>query len=124
MKTIRIIKSIGIWYLYLVGLFFVLMAIDCFGPLGCPGCDSFWEQLLCFVMSIIPGAIIAGVAFFLRKKERILGTILIALAIFAFFFFKFYREFVEKIPMLFILVIIPFVLGALFVFTANQKVEE
>lgn len=124
MKTIQIMKKVGKGYLYVIGFFFVLMAFDCFGPIGCPNCDSFWEQLLCFGISIVPGAIIVVTTYFLRNHERLLGILLMLLSIVAFFFFRFYREFWEKIPTFLLISFVPFIVGAFFVFIGYSQTKD
>lgn len=111
---------IGKVYLYLVGGFFILMAFDCFGDVGCQDCNSVWDNLLCFGISIVPGIIIILLNYFLRNKEQVLGLLLIILSIFAFFFFRFTREFVEKIPTFIIIVVLPLLIGSYFVYI-NRK---
>lgn len=106
----------GKTYLYLVGAFFILMAFDCFGDVGCQDCDSVWDHLLCFGISIVPGLIVILLNYFLRHKEQVLGVLLIVLSIFAFFFFRFTREFVEKIPTFIIIVLLPLVIGSFFIY--------
>ena len=118
MKTLVLIGKV---YLYLVGAFFVLMAVDCFGSVGCPDCESIWDHLFCFMISIIPAIIIILTNYFLRHREKLLGIILIALSVIAFFFFKFYRDFLEKIPTLLIIVLIPLSIGILFLYTRKKS---
>lgn len=121
MKSIPIIKRIAKGYLYLVGALFILLAFDCFGSVGCPECNSFWDNLLCFLISISPGVVIILVNYFLRKKERVLGGLFIILSIVAFFLLKFYRDFAEKIPTFIIIVVLPLVIGILFIsYTSNK----
>lgn len=107
---------IGKIYLYLVGVFFILMAFDCFGDVGCQDCDTFWDYLLCVAISIVPGLVVILVNYFLRHNEQVLGILLIILAIFAFFFFRFTREFVEKIPTFIIIVLLPLLIGSYFIY--------
>lgn len=123
MKRMDLLKRISKIYLYLVGLFFILMSADCFGSVGCPECDSFGENVLCFGISIIPGVVIIALNYFLRKKERLLGLMFIVFASAAFFVLKFYREFLEKIPMFIIIVIIPIAIGVLFLYPSKKDVE-
>jgi hypothetical protein len=113
---------IGKIYLYLVGAFFIVMAFDCFGDTGCVDCDTFWEHLLCFGISIVPGLIVILLNYFLRHQEQVLGILLIVLAVFAFFFFRFTREFVEKIPTFIIIVLLPLLIGTSFIYIHKKDV--
>lgn len=89
MKTlIRIANSL----IYLLVAFFVIFSFAAFGEE-----NTFWKNVLGFVMLLIPAILIFSVNFFLRKIYLLKGVVLIALAIFAFFFFKFYREFFQQI---------------------------
>jgi hypothetical protein len=74
--------------IYLLAGFFVLMSFDAFEE-G----NTFWVNLGGFLIHLLPAVIVFSVNFFLRKKHLILGVLLLGLAIFAFFFFKFYRDF-------------------------------
>jgi hypothetical protein len=123
MKALNTIQVIGKVYLYVVGAFFILMAFDCFDTVGCPECANFWEHLGCFAISISPGVAVILVNYFLRNKPHILGMILTLLSFGAFFLFKFYREFIQKIPMFILIVIIPIAIGILFIVTYYKKEE-
>lgn len=114
MKLTILFKTIGRIYLYLVGAFFILMSIDCFGDTGCVDCNNFWEHLICFGISILPGVVIILINYFLRHKENILGLFLIILSITLFFLLKFYREFDEKILTFIIVVFLPLSIGIFF----------
>ncbi len=78
--------------IYLLAAFFVLMSFDAFEE-G----NTFWVNLGGFLIHLLPAVIVFSVNFFLRKKHLILGVLLLGLAIFAFFFFKFYRDFPENL---------------------------
>lgn len=110
------IVLVGKVYLYVVGAFFILMAFDCFGDVGCQDCDRFWDHLLCFGISILPGLIIIVLNYALRHQELVLGILLIILSIAAFFIFRFTREFIEKIPTFIIIVLLPLLIGSYFIY--------
>ena len=78
--------------IYLLVAFFVMFSFDAFVE-G----NSFWMNLLGFFIHLIPAILIFLINFLLRKKHLILGIVLIVLSVVAFFFFKFYIDFLEKI---------------------------
>lgn len=80
MKLARTIASI---YLYAMAGFFVLMSLDVFAIEG----YTFWELLGGFLMSILPGIILALVVYFLRKYPLWLGLIVLAANLYFLFFF-------------------------------------
>lgn len=118
MKTMLIIGKV---YLYLVGGFFILLALDCFGEVGCPDYQNVWEQLFCFLISSVPGIIVILANYLLRHREFILGIVLSMFSVTAFFFFRFYRNLLEKIPTFLIVVFIPLCIGIAFIYIKKNN---
>ncbi len=118
--SMKTVTTIGRILIYLVGLFFVLMAFDCFGDSESAELDTFWKQLACFFISISPGVVMILLNYFLRKKELIMGILLILASIVFFFVFKFYREFSEKLLTIGIVCVLPLAIRITFVVSRNR----
>lgn len=104
------------WLVYLVGIFFILMAFSCFSS---PIDSSFnvpeWvKQTLCFLIQCIPGVLIILINYFLRKKHLILGVLFILIAIFFIFFFGLYEDVIDTWPTILTIVVPTFVAGIIF----------
>ena len=89
MKTLIWIANILI---YLLVAFLVVMSFDAFEEE-----NNFWLNGLGFIIHLLPAIIVFSINFFFRKNHLILGVFLILLSIFAFFFFKFYNDFLGQI---------------------------
>ncbi|MFA6801195.1 MAG: hypothetical protein WCR19_03705 [Acholeplasmataceae bacterium] len=106
MKTL---KELLKWYLLLLVVLMVVMAFDCFDT-G----HTFWYELACFGMSIIPGALIAVSMILLWKKEYILRYVILVLAIGFFILFNMYQV-TEQWPLL-VMIFIPMTLYSILSF--------
>lgn len=113
----KITVLIGKIFMYTIGGFFILMAIDVFSM------DlTFWERLGGFLMSTIPGVVVILTTYFLRNKEKILGVLLILIAIFFFVFFRMY-DFAESWG-IFVTIFLPMVIfGTVFIIYDLKKTE-
>lgn len=100
---------------YLLGGFFILMASDCF-----TGTESVWSNILCYLISCLPGIIIIGLTIILSKKELIMGIILLFSAVFFFIFFKFYIDIEDKILTIIIVMFPLLFAGTIFVLARNK----
>lgn len=92
----KLATTICRYLIYLLGAFIILMAVDCFSTESSPELDTFWEQLACFLISSLPGVLLIVLNYLLRKKDVILGIILLVIAVGLFFLFKFYVDPLEK----------------------------
>ncbi len=105
MKTALLIARIII---YLVGVFFIVMALDVFDL-----DNTVFENIIGFIISSTPGIIFILLNTFLRKKYLIYGTILVAASIFFFFFFRMHEDILDSWPTILTVAIPPFVAGIL-----------
>ena len=85
-------QKIAYILIYLLGVFMIIMSLDCFDL-----DNSFWKLIVCFIINSSPGIIIILVNYLLRKKQFILGVILLLASIGFFILFKFYKDIDEKI---------------------------
>jgi len=83
----KIAVKVSKFLILLLGAFIIFMSFDSFD-----GTDTIGGMLLEFFMNSLPGIAIIVLAFFLWKHEFIFGIVMLTLAIFLFFLFKFYRN--------------------------------
>jgi len=108
------------YLIYLLGAFIIFMSVDCFGAESSPLMDTFWKKIACFLINSSPGVFLIVINFLLRKKELIMGIILLASAVGAVFLFKFYIEPLEKYITI-LTVLVPLITsGVLFVIARNR----
>ncbi len=113
----KILKDVLKYYMLIIGLFIVLIAFDCFSTE-----DTFWYELACFSISMIPGVVIVSMMLIFWKKEFILKFIVLALAIVAFILFKMYD--VRENFGIILAIFLPMILYALSVFILEIKENE
>ena len=78
--------------IYLISGFIILMAFDNFS-----GDHTIWYKIGGFLISISPGVALAVINWLLRKKELILGIIILVSAVSLFILFRFYEDTLEKL---------------------------
>lgn len=119
----KITLKIFEWLIYLVGLFFILMAFSCFGsPISSDLNVPEWvKQAICFLIQCIPGVALILINYFLRKKHLILGIIFVVLAIFFFFFFRLYKDIADTWPTILTIVVPTLAGGVLFILDGLKK---
>ena len=116
MKTLKFIATILI---YLLGAFFIMMSFDAFSDDG-----TVWELILGFLIHSSPGIGIILVNYLLRKQELILGMIYIVASIVFFILFKFYREFLDKILTIIVVMTPTIFSGIVFIISGKQKLKS
>ncbi len=105
--------------IYLVGVFFIIMSFDVFTMTQ----HTFLERLGGFFMNSLPGIILILLNYLLRKKDLIFGIFVLASSVFLFFFFHFYVDMLEKIPVITI-VIVPLVTAGVILVIARNKYDK
>jgi hypothetical protein len=115
MKTALLIARILI---YLVGVFFIVMALDVFDL-----DNTVFENIIGFIISSTPGIILILLNTFLRKRYFIYGFVLVAVSIFFFFFFRMHEDILGSWPTILTVAIPPFVAGILHL-VYYQKVKN
>lgn len=116
MKTALLIARI---FIYLVGVFFIVMAFDVFDL-----DNTFFENTIGFVISSSPGIILILLNTFLRKRYLIYGTILLAASIFFFFFFRMHEDMLDSWPTILTVAIPPFVAGIIHLLYYNKLKKQ
>ena len=110
----ELLKKFLKYYMFLLGAFIVLMAFDCFGTN-----ETFWYELACFGISILPGVGIILVVWFLRNKDHLLRWITLALAIGFFILFKMYRI-SDQWPII-LIIFLPMITSSILSFINTKK---
>jgi len=116
----KMLSAICHYLVYLFGILFIILALDCFGDSGM----SFWEEIGCFLISIIPGVVLILLNYFLRKKELIMGIILVLASIFFMFFFQYYKNIIENLITILIVVVPPLAIGIVFIVSRNRYISD
>lgn len=106
--TIKILKG----YMLLIGLFIIFMAFDCFEE------NSFFDNIMCFLISIIPAVLIIIPIIIFWKKDYILKYIILILDISMFILFKMYN--ITQQWSLILIIFIPLLLYSLILFLNNK----
>jgi len=104
--------------IYLVGIFLIVMSLDCFGN------DELGNRLTqagCFVISMTPGVIIMFLNYILRKKHLILGIMLIIVSMGFFILFDMYENLIESLPVIIIVFLPTLAAGIIFVIDSQNK---
>lgn len=106
---------IGQVYLLLIGVFFILMSFDVFSME-----DTFLRLVLGFLINSSPGIVIILLTLFLRKRLKILGYLIIAMASFLVILFKIYSDPFEQWMLILTLIAPLYFIGILFASQKNQ----
>lgn len=114
------LSAICRYLVYLSGVMFIILAFDCFGDADM----SLWEEIGCFLISIIPGVVLILLNYFLRKKELIMGIILVLASIFFMFFFQYYKNIIEHLVSILIVIVPPLVCGIVFIVSRNRYTSD
>jgi len=116
----KILVNICRYLVYFIGVLLIILALDCFGDDN----FNFWEEIFCFLVSSIPGLSIILLNYFLRKKELIMGILLIVISIFFMFFFKFHQDIKENIITILIINLPLFIFGMVFIISHNEHIKK
>ena len=104
--------------IYLISCFIVIMAFDTFS-----GDQSIWNKIGGFLISCSPGIALAAIAWLLRKKELILGILILVSAVFLFILFRFYVDPLEKLLTI-ATVILPLLFAGVVLILSNNKYDK
>ncbi len=104
-------------YLYVIAAFFVLMSFDVFDIEDL----TLLEKIGGFLISTTPGIGLALFVYLLRKREMILGFVIIGLSIFFVYFFKFYQSIEDNWQMLLLMILPMISVGILFIVNDRLK---
>jgi hypothetical protein len=102
----KLIKVMNI-IVYLVAIFFIIMSLDAYSIT-----NTLWQNIGAFLIHASIGIVLLLINLVFRKMNLVLGLALVALAVFAFFFFEMYINFSDKILIL-LIVFIPLLLSGI-----------
>lgn len=113
-KTLHILQLLTL----LVALFFVVMGVNALFE-----SKPLMDRILSFLVSILPAILIILIPIFLRQNYKLSGWLYMGLAIIYFVFFRPYRDIAEGWPVLVIVVIPLFIIGAIHVLYDYKKIN-
>lgn len=115
----KVLKLIATVLIYLLGAFFILMSFDVFSEDA-----TVLEMIGGFLIHASPGIGIILINYFLRKQEIVIGIIYLVASIFFFIFFKFYRETLDKLLTIFVVMTPTLFSGIVFTISGCKQIYK